>query len=76
MSNLNDSRRNFLKKMGGLGAGVLAGFGPGRKAFSSQPGEINYDFPLLQGSANYMGDFQAPKLETVRCAFIGVGSRG
>ena len=23
-----------------------------------------------------MGDFAAPKIETVRCAFIGVGARG
>jgi len=27
-------------------------------------------------AAQYMGDFAAPKLETVRAAFIGVGSRG
>ncbi|MBX2872356.1 MAG: Gfo/Idh/MocA family oxidoreductase [Saprospiraceae bacterium] len=27
-------------------------------------------------NAQYMGDFSAPKLDTVRCAFIGVGARG
>jgi len=45
MTILKDSRRNFLKKKGGLGAGIMAGFGPGRKVYSSQPGEMTYDAP-------------------------------
>ena len=31
---------------------------------------------ILEPSLNYMGDFSAPKLETIRTAFIGVGARG
>jgi len=71
MSNLINSRRGFLKIMGGLGAGILTGFNPGRKIYAAQSSP-----PLRPAQAKYMGDYAAPKLETVRCAFIGVGSRG
>jgi hypothetical protein len=76
MSNLKDSRRNFLKIMGGFGAGILTGFSPGGKVYSSSPSEMKYDNGLRPAQALYMGDYRAPKIETVRCAFIGVGSRG
>jgi predicted dehydrogenase len=62
--------------MGGFGAGILTGFSPGGKVYSSSPSEMKYDNGLRPAQALYMGDYRAPKIETVRCAFIGVGSRG
>ncbi len=60
-------RRSFLKILGGLTAALttlpstLAGKGSA---------------PARAAGAKYMGDFVAPKLETVRIALIGVGARG
>lgn len=62
MKNLD--RRHFLKKTTLSAAAV-----------SLIPSYIsaNTERPI---SSVYMGDFSAPKLETVRAAFIGVGARG
>ncbi|WP_293296323.1 Gfo/Idh/MocA family oxidoreductase [Allomuricauda sp.] len=62
MKNLN--RRSFIQKTSLTAAAV-----------SLAPGYLraNYERPL---SSTYMGGFSAPKLETVRAAFIGVGARG
>lgn len=65
---MNSNRRDFLKKSSIAGAGLAllpnflsaSSFNASSTAFRSK----------------YMGDFVAPKLETVRCAFIGVGARG
>jgi predicted dehydrogenase len=65
MNILNNSRRGFFKKITGLTAGVLA-------ASNSRLAAA----PVTPAGARYMGDFAAPKLETVRIAFIGVGARG
>ncbi len=76
MSILKDSRRNFIKIFGGLGAGILTGFNLKGSNVLSDSAENNPSTPSRRLGANYMGDFSAPKLEKVRCAFIGVGSRG
>jgi predicted dehydrogenase len=59
-------RRNFLRKTSLAGA-----------ALTMSPllanNSVISERPLAQ---RYMGDFAAPKLETVRAAFIGVGARG
>ena len=60
-------RRNFLKKTS-LTAAALAT----ATAFDSCA-EAEQERP---SGAKYMGDFAAPKLETVRIALIGVGARG
>jgi len=62
--------------MGGLGAGVFAGFNPSGKIFASQSSKMQNVAQQRSSGAKYMGDYAAPKLQTVRCAFIGVGSRG
>ncbi|WP_350291199.1 Gfo/Idh/MocA family oxidoreductase [uncultured Croceitalea sp.] len=62
MKNLD--RRHFLKKTS-LSAAALAVLPNYLSAQSERP--LN---------AVYMGDYAAPKLETVRAAFIGVGARG
>jgi predicted dehydrogenase len=59
-------RRNFLKTLGGLGAGMAA-----------LPGLLQaQNTPSRPSGAKYMGDFAAPKLEKVKVAIIGVGARG
>ncbi len=63
------SRRGFLKALGGLGAGMAAL--PSLASAAASSGA-----PARPGGARYMGDFAAPKLDKVRCAFIGVGARG
>lgn len=60
------SRRNFVKAVGAAGVGIVAGCA----------GEKKSEAPSRSSGAQYMGDFVAPKLATVRCAFIGVGARG
>ncbi|GAA3584055.1 Gfo/Idh/MocA family oxidoreductase [Snuella lapsa] len=64
---MNSNRRDFLRKssMAGVGLAFLPNF-------------LNADSYEASNAykENYMGDFAAPKLDTVRCAFIGVGARG
>ncbi|WP_242132326.1 Gfo/Idh/MocA family protein [Aestuariivivens marinum] len=61
-------RRDFIKKTTLSGVAVSLGSG----LLSSQTKTI----PFFETSANYMGDFKAPKLDKVRIAMIGVGARG
>jgi predicted dehydrogenase len=58
-------RRNFLKAIGGMTAGLAALPTLSQAQAAPRP-----------SGAKYMGDFAAPKLEKVKCAFIGVGARG
>ena len=58
------TRRNFLIKS------TLAG-----TAISLAPLAKASDLPS-PSSGSYMGNYAAPKLETIRAAFIGVGARG
>jgi predicted dehydrogenase len=60
-------RRSFIKSLGGLTAGLAAL--PSLANAQAPP-------PTRPSGAKYMGDFAAPKLEKVKCAFIGVGARG
>src|SRR5210317_703685 len=76
MDILNDSRRNFLKLMGLAGTGFMAGCAPDGKSNTSSSNQAIAGFSPRPSGARYMGDFAAPKIETVRCAFIGVGARG
>jgi predicted dehydrogenase len=76
MSNLNSSnpgsnRRDFIKTLGALGAG-LAAVGAVRTASAAQAEAV----ASRPAGARYMGDFAAPKLEKVRWGVIGVGTRG
>ncbi len=59
-------RRNFLKTLGSLGAGMAA-----------LPSLLQaQNAPSRPSGAKYMGDFAAPKLDKVKVAIIGVGARG
>ncbi|MEW2923116.1 Gfo/Idh/MocA family oxidoreductase [Muricauda sp. ANG21] len=69
MAKSNDARRNFIKSLGVLGAGMATG------CISNHTTEKPY-MPSRTPGAKYMGGFSAPPLNMVRCAFIGVGARG
>ena len=61
-----NSRRSFLKTLGGVGAAITA-----------STGIVNAQgAPARAAGAKYMGDFAAPKLDKVKVAIIGVGARG
>lgn len=64
---MNSNRRNFLKKASLVGAGI---------ALTPNIINANVFSQKRHYSAQYMGGFAAPKLDTVRFAFIGVGARG
>jgi predicted dehydrogenase len=76
MGKLTNSRREFLKIVGGFGAGILTSCSSSEKLISSPSGAVQSGAVQRPTQAQYMGGYRAPKLETVRCAFIGVGSRG
>ncbi|MDW3646016.1 MAG: Gfo/Idh/MocA family oxidoreductase [Bacteroidia bacterium] len=65
MKNLD--RRNFLKKTSMSGAALAIG---------SMLSAATEAYPERESGAQYMGGFSAPKLPTIRTAFIGVGARG
>jgi len=65
MKNIN--RRNFIRKTSLAGAALT---------MAPTFAHTSYNIPERPYNAKYMGDFAAPKLETVRAAFIGVGARG
>ncbi|MEM9142768.1 MAG: Gfo/Idh/MocA family oxidoreductase [Bacteroidota bacterium] len=60
-------RRDFIRKTS------LAGTALSVAPVAAQGGRHFLERPFTQ---RYMGDFAAPKLSTIRAAFIGVGSRG
>ncbi len=66
MSN-NLNRRNFIRKTSLAGAALSMG------PLVAQNSVRFSERPFMH---KYMGGFAAPKLETVRAAFIGVGNRG
>ena len=66
--NSASNRRDFLKTLGV----ATAGFAAARAAVSSASAAEG----ARRTGARYMGDFAAPKLETVRWGMIGVGARG
>ncbi|WP_149303230.1 Gfo/Idh/MocA family protein [Pareuzebyella sediminis] len=64
---MNSNRRNFIKKTSLVGAGI---------ALTPNLSKANLFSTNRPSEAVYMGGFAAPKLDTVRIAFIGVGARG
>jgi predicted dehydrogenase len=67
MNTETNSRRNFIKTIGGAGAG-LATMSLIAKAANSAPARPS--------GAKYLGGFVAPKLDTIKVAIIGCGARG
>ena len=63
-------RKDFLKLSSA--SALFLGLNPDRLDASS----IEESYDLINKNSQYMGDYSAPKLKTVRVAFIGVGARG
>ncbi|WP_138476560.1 Gfo/Idh/MocA family protein [Dyadobacter bucti] len=68
---MKNNRRDFLKLTGLAGAGILAG--ESAPALGAQASESN---SLIRKQKFNMSGYAAPKLETVRVGFIGLGQRG
>lgn len=68
---MSNTRRNFLKLFGVLGTGVAGGAFREAKASS-----VASWAELAAPSSFNMCGYAAPKLDTVRIAFIGTGNRG
>ena len=72
---MKSNRRNFLKLSGLTGVGLRAGniF----KAFAGNEEKQMKQMELLSQEQQFnMCGFAAPKIETVRIGFIGLGNRG
>lgn len=64
---MDRKRRDFLRKTSLVGAGL---------AMAPQISKATFLGPPVAPGSQYMGGYAAPKIDTVRCAFIGVGARG
>ena len=60
------NRRNFIKKTSLSAASIYLATNASCSGLDERP----------SSGGSYMGDFAAPKLETVKIAIIGVGARG
>src|SRR6476661_4919958 len=72
---MNSNRRNFLKHSGLLGLGVA---GASISSFAAKGEQKLVDEQLNRSSREHfnMSGYAAPKIETVRIGFIGLGNRG
>ncbi len=67
MNQETNSRRNFIKTIGGAGAGLAA---------VNMIAQTANAAPSRPSGAKYMGGFIAPKLKKIKVAIIGCGARG
>ncbi len=67
MNTPSNSRRNFLKTLGAAGAGLAA---------TSVIAKTSTSAPSRPSGAKYLGNFVSPKIEKIKVAIIGCGSRG
>ena len=67
---MKNNRRDFLKKTGFAGLGIVGAMGCARQAGSGEP------FPQTHKQTFNMSGYVAPKLDVVRVAVIGLGNRG
>lgn len=68
---MNSNRRDFLKLSGLTGIGLASG-----ELLQAQPDAIISNTHLAAGQQFNMSGYAAPKLETVRIGFVGLGNRG
>ncbi|WP_276480471.1 Gfo/Idh/MocA family oxidoreductase [Paraflavitalea pollutisoli] len=71
---MNNTRRNFLKLSGALGAGLASGGFSG--VLGAEQAIDTFYAEEGQPAVFNMCGFAAPKLDTVRIGFIGTGNRG
>jgi len=71
---MKSNRRNFLKISGLAGIGLAStNILDGQEALAATPA----GHTVLQGGKHFnMSGYAAPKIETVRIGFIGLGNRG
>jgi predicted dehydrogenase len=67
MKKIPNSRREFIQKMSGAGLGLAA------LTATSSTTSAMASVPSIKGK--YMGGFIAPKIDTIKVAFIGCGAR-
>ncbi|MCX6926603.1 MAG: Gfo/Idh/MocA family oxidoreductase [Verrucomicrobia bacterium] len=75
----SSNRRDFLKTLGVTGAAMAAGGTLASQRTIAAEVQAQASATVQVGrpaGTRYMGDFAAPKLETVRWGVIGVGARG
>jgi predicted dehydrogenase len=70
---LKNSRRGFLKLTGLTGLGLASGL---PKGFAAESGNDQFSAGDKGSSSFNMSGYGAPKLDTVRIGFIGLGNRG
>jgi len=70
---MKSNRRNFLKLSGLAGIGLAS-----TNVLDSQAAAVQVDSPSIrQGGKHFnMSGYAAPKIETVRIGFVGLGNRG
>lgn len=73
---MKSNRRNFLKVSGLAGLGLAGGNILDANAAFANPSANTSTHGRQQGKHFNMSGFAAPKLETVRIGFIGLGNRG
>ena len=74
---MKNNRREFIKLTGIAGAGIVAGCSQQRgSSESTQSTQRTEPFPQTYRQSFNMSGYSAPKLETVRLAVIGLGTRG
>ena len=79
MENRKKNRREFLKRAGIAGIGLVgASFVPSFASGEKVESKSRPDQPLVQQHIQKfnMSGYGAPKIDTVRIGFIGLGSRG
>lgn len=70
------NRRNFLKTSGFIGAGLLASCKPEKASKSFALNNILDEVKREHSQTFNMCNYVAPKIDTVRIGFVGVGERG
>lgn len=73
---MKSNRRNFLKLSGLAGIGLAGADIIGSNAAILDGPNTKYPLSNQDGDHFNMSGFAAPKLETVRIGFIGLGNRG
>lgn len=74
---MKSNRRNFLKVSGLAGIGLAGGAGIISGQAATPNAEDSLEHSPIQGGKHFnMSGYAAPKIETVRIGFVGLGNRG
>src|SRR5882757_5259203 len=74
---MENNRRNFLKMTGLTGLGLAAHFLPAYAGNTEELDRIKEQASRVPPKQRFnMSGYAAPKLETVRIGFVGIGNRG